>query len=54
MQRVNFYIPEDVLVAIKSASKDANRSMSNWLTQLVRVEMAKDKQVIGRKKHEIN
>jgi len=54
MQRVNFYIPEDVLVAIKSASKAANRSMSNWLTQLVRVEMAKDKQVIGRKKHEIN
>ena len=52
MNRVNFYLPDDVLAAIKELSKGENRSMSNWITQLIRVEMAKTKQ--GRHKHEIN
>lgn len=54
MNRVNFYLPDDVLAAVKELSKKENRSMSNWICQIVRAETAKERQSLGIKKHEIN
>ena len=54
MMRINFSLPEDVVVFAKKAAKSEYRALSNWIAMLIRQEMAAEKQNTGIKKHEIN
>jgi len=54
MMRINFSLPEDVVVFAKKAAKSEYRALSNWIAMLIRQEMAAEKRGIVVKKHEIN
>ena len=54
MMRINFSLPEDVVIFAKKAAKGEYRALSNWIAMLIRQEMAQEKQGIVVKKHEIN
>ena len=52
--RINFSLPDDVIVFAKKSAKGEYRSLSNWIAMLIRQEMAAEKRGIVVKKHEIN
>jgi len=42
MMRINFSLPEDVVIFAKKAAKSEYRALSNWMAMLIRQEMRQE------------
>jgi len=52
--RINFSLPDDVIVFAKKSAKGEYRSLSNWIAMLIRQEMAQEKQNTGKRSQQVN